>query len=205
MKREEKSLLSRQKILDCALQEFAEQGYGRSSVNTICSAGALSKGILYHYFHDKDELYLLCVQELFDDLTAHLSAALETDRKAGTMQLEAYFGARTHFFQTHPLYHKLFCDVVISPPPHLAQAIVYNRTAFDLLNIEVLTTLLQTLPLREDVTVETAVETFRLYQDFITARFQMEAKAPIDPTRYEQTCKRSLDILLYGVIDHKEV
>ncbi|MEG1748002.1 MAG: TetR/AcrR family transcriptional regulator, partial [Oscillospiraceae bacterium] len=73
MKRDEKNLISRRKILDSALAEFGTQGYGMSSVNTICTAGDISKGILYHYFRDKDELYLACVQELFDSLTEHLT------------------------------------------------------------------------------------------------------------------------------------
>ncbi|MEG1873185.1 MAG: TetR/AcrR family transcriptional regulator, partial [Ruthenibacterium sp.] len=61
MKRDEKNLASRRKILDSALAEFGANGYGLSSINTICSAGGISKGILYHYFKDKDELYLACV------------------------------------------------------------------------------------------------------------------------------------------------
>ncbi|HBR01472.1 MAG TPA: TetR/AcrR family transcriptional regulator, partial [Ruminiclostridium sp.] len=50
MKRDKKKLLSRRKILDSAFEEFGQQGYGLSSVNTICTAGDISKGILYHYF-----------------------------------------------------------------------------------------------------------------------------------------------------------
>ena len=44
MKREEKNLISRQKILENATREFARQGYGLSSVNTICNTGAFPKG-----------------------------------------------------------------------------------------------------------------------------------------------------------------
>ena len=48
MKREEKNRQTRQRIMDSALQEFARQGYGASSVNAICSAEGISKGIIYH-------------------------------------------------------------------------------------------------------------------------------------------------------------
>ena len=76
MKREEKNQISRQRILESAAKEFAEKGYGLSSINVICAEGDISKGILYHYFKDKDELYLTCVQACFDGLTAALKAAL---------------------------------------------------------------------------------------------------------------------------------
>ena len=53
MKREEKNQISRQRILESAAKEFAEKGYGLSSINVICAEGDISKGILYHYFKDK--------------------------------------------------------------------------------------------------------------------------------------------------------
>ena len=34
-------------------------------MNNICKNAAISKGIIYHYFKDKDELYLACIQECY--------------------------------------------------------------------------------------------------------------------------------------------
>ena len=48
MKREEKNQLTRRRIMDSALAEFSKQGYGASSVNAICAAQDISKGIIYH-------------------------------------------------------------------------------------------------------------------------------------------------------------
>ena len=91
MKREEKNQQTRRRIMDSALAEFAANGYGGSSVNTICAAQGISKGIVYHYFESKDELYLACVEECFQCLTAHLSAALpEEDEPADPFDLERY-------------------------------------------------------------------------------------------------------------------
>lgn len=204
MKRDEKNLLSRRKILDSATEEFAEQGYGLSSINTICTAGDISKGILYHYFRDKDELYLVCIQELFEGLTDYLSKELADVSGSNSERLERYFDARLRFFQEHPLHHMLFCDVVIAPPPHLESGIEKIKKPFDELNISVLTHLLQELRLRSDVSTETAVETFRLYQDFINARYRMEPWDKTDPEQREKICKRSLDILLYGIVTREE-
>ncbi|MEG1845251.1 MAG: TetR/AcrR family transcriptional regulator, partial [Clostridia bacterium] len=72
------------------------------SVNTICTAGDISKGILYHYFRDKDELYLACVQELFDRLTEYLTDALGDVSGTETAQLERYFDANWGFFTNIP-------------------------------------------------------------------------------------------------------
>ena len=63
--------------MDSALAEFSGQGYGASSVNNICSAQGISKGIIYHYFKTKDDLFLACVKECFSLLTAYLSKRMQ--------------------------------------------------------------------------------------------------------------------------------
>ncbi|HWH51574.1 MAG TPA: helix-turn-helix domain-containing protein, partial [Gemmatimonadaceae bacterium] len=46
-----------QAILRAALDEFAAHGFGASSLNRIIDAAGISKGSLYYYFDDKEELY----------------------------------------------------------------------------------------------------------------------------------------------------
>ena len=71
MKREEKNQQTRRRIMDSALAEFSKQGYGASSVNTICASQDISKGIIYHYFKSKDDLFLACIEECFSQLTEY--------------------------------------------------------------------------------------------------------------------------------------
>lgn len=78
MKREEKNQQTKRRIMDSALAEFSAQGYGASSVNTICCAQGISKGFIYHYFSTKDELFLACVEECFDLLTKCLTDRMQT-------------------------------------------------------------------------------------------------------------------------------
>ncbi len=204
MKREEKNYKSLQKILENATREFARQGYGLSSVNTLCTAGGISKGILYHYFKDKDELYLACLQNCFDQLTAVLKKSAADVGGSADECLGRYFNARLAFFEVNPQLLPLFCEAVISPPPHLKEAVQKIKADFDALNVSVLTALLEKIPLQPGVTVDEVVEVFRLYQDFINARYRMENFGSNDWKQREQVCKRSLHILLYGVAEREE-
>lgn len=149
MKRDEKNQQTRRRILDRALSEFSEKGYGGSSVNTICAVQGISKGIVYHYFENKDNLYLSCVEECFQRLTAHLSAALPAEEPGPVEeQLGRYFTARMDFFQENPVYQPIFCEAVISPPGRLLEQIQACRKDFDALTISTLERLLRRLPLR---------------------------------------------------------
>lgn len=201
MKREEKNFISLQKILESATQEFARQGYGLSSVNTICNTGGISKGILYHYFKDKDELYLACLQNCFDRLTAALQACAADTQGGADACLGRYFDARLAFFEENPQLLPLFCEAVVAPPAPLKEVIREIKADFDALNVSVLTALLEKLSLQSGVTVDEVVEVFRLYQDFINARYRMDGYGSDVWKQREQVCKRSLHILLYGVVE----
>ena len=199
MKREEKNQQTRRRIMDSALAEFAQQGYGASSVNTICAAEGISKGIIYHYFKTKDDLYLACVEECFGRLTEFLKANTP-EQGSVEAQLEGYFSARVDFFRAHPVYQPIFCEAVISPPMHLTVDIQARKQAFDDLNITILENLLRPLPLRPGVTIAEVVDTFRQFQDFINANDQTSGMSTREFSLRDRRCKKALDILLYGVI-----
>lgn len=203
MKRREKSLQSRQRILDGALKEFAANSYAEASLNNICNDNDISKGIIYHYFKSKDELYLLCVQECFDELTAYLSDAVRTLSGGIEEHLRGYFDARLHFFSDNPLYLQLFCNAILNPPAHLRSAISKLKRDFDKLNVTVLTELLEEISLRPGITVAEVVEDFRTYQDFFNARYLslQQGRSTESMLRdHEERCHRQLRTLLYGVI-----
>lgn len=55
-KRQVKGKKTKQKILNCALQLFKENGYYNVSVDEIVAKAKSSKGAFYNYFTSKDEL-----------------------------------------------------------------------------------------------------------------------------------------------------
>lgn len=204
MKREEKNQQTRRRILESALAEFAEQGYGASSVNTISNGEGLSKGIIYHYFPTKDDLYLACVEECFQMLTGHLQSHTNMVGQTAEERLEQYFRVRLDFFEQNPQYQRIFCDAVIMPPAHLEASIQEKKAPLDRFNIDSLNRMLEPVSLRSDLSREDVVDTFRQYQDYINARYQMTGSEKIDIRDHEESCRRALRILLYGVVERKE-
>lgn len=207
MKREEKNALSRQRILEAAMEEFSKKGYDGASLNTVCSENGFSKGIIYHYFKDKNELYLLCVEECFREVTSYLKEhAAASDGSAGR-RLQDYFNTRLRFFADHPLCLGIFAEAVFNPPAGLRVEIATRKEDFDRLNISVLTELLESEPLREGLTVSSIVEDFRMYMDIFNMRFQADARdgRPMEELlkEHEERCHRQLDIMLYGVLGER--
>ncbi|WP_426959426.1 TetR/AcrR family transcriptional regulator [Muricoccus radiodurans] len=58
-------------ILEAALEEFAENGFGGASMAGAAARAGVAKGLIYHYFPGKAELFAAvvrsCVQPLFDE------------------------------------------------------------------------------------------------------------------------------------------
>lgn len=50
MRQEEKSLLSRNKILEASGALFAEKGFDATTMQDIMARSGLSKGAIYHHF-----------------------------------------------------------------------------------------------------------------------------------------------------------
>ena len=190
--------------MDSALTEFSKKGYRASSINTICSAENISKGIIYHYFSTKDDLFLACVEECFTLLTEYLKTGLCSEEEGAAERLEEYFSVRIDFFRENPVYQRIFCEAVITPPEHLRSEIQKRKQGFDLLNDQILEQILEPVALRPQVTKDEVVDMFRRFQDFINANRQIVEFSRKEFEIHEENCRKAVDILLYGVVNKGE-
>lgn len=205
MRREEKNLQSRLRIMEGALAEFGEKSYSEASLNNICAANGISKGIIYHYFKDKDELYLVCVQKCFDALAENLTGIELPVNQDIKSTLKCYFEARLHFFSSNPLLFNIYCDAVAGQPQHLKEAITNIKRRFDTFNTEKLTQLLEHVKLRESISVEDAVSRYCYFQEYFNFQYQKVLRDGLSdskqPKHHEESCEQLLDILLYGMVE----
>ncbi len=56
---------TRASILAAATREFAENGIGGARVDSIAERAGINKRMLYHYFGDKEQLYLAVLEEAY--------------------------------------------------------------------------------------------------------------------------------------------
>lgn len=54
------------RILNAAINEFAEKGYENASTNEIVKEAGISKGLLFHYFKNKNQLFLFLYDYCID-------------------------------------------------------------------------------------------------------------------------------------------
>lgn len=59
---------SRERILRIAIKDFAEKGYAGARIEEICKAAKANPRMLYHYFGDKDNLYIAVLEQVLGEL-----------------------------------------------------------------------------------------------------------------------------------------
>ena len=71
---------TRERILATALRLFAERGYGAVSIEEIAQESAVTKGAIYHWFADKDDIGRELQHELYERLGLASMRAFTSDR-----------------------------------------------------------------------------------------------------------------------------
>lgn len=207
MKKEEKTKRTYERILMAAMEEFGTKNYDTASLTTLCNENQISKGLIYHNFKNKDELYLKCVEKCFDEMVADFE---KREYKAESKQesLHNLFQMREQFFEEHPYYCHIFFNAVLQPPRHLQNEIHNLRQKYDVFYVKCFWELLQKTQLREGITVETATEYFLIFVEMYNGYFQNKFFEEDDfrdlIKNHEVNLSKILDIMLYGVAKQEE-
>ncbi|RCK72329.1 MAG: Transcriptional regulator, TetR family [Anaerolineae bacterium] len=68
-----RSIQTRARILNSAVDQFIRFGYEATSVDEICAAANVSKGAFYHHFPSKQTLFLALLQDWVQELEQSLT------------------------------------------------------------------------------------------------------------------------------------
>lgn len=156
MTQKERQARSQSEILRAATEEFGTQNYEAVSMESICSRHGISKGMMYHYYANKDELFLRCVRDTFEMLEAYLKQeAAPLEAESGTQAIKGYFMLRERFFARHPLQKTIFESAMLRTPAHLEEAIQTLRRPIRELNWQLLDQMVARMALRDGLRPET--------------------------------------------------
>lgn len=79
---------TRQRLLEAALLVFAEEGFGRASVEEVCERAGYTRGAFYSNFDSLDELFLAMWEQRSAVLYESLGESLEAAAEEGALSLE---------------------------------------------------------------------------------------------------------------------
>ena len=157
MTQRERQEHAKKTIFQAALAEFGAQPYDTVTMDRICSRHGISKGMMYHYFSSKDELFLLCVKELFQSLQAYIQEeSTQIQKENSHAAIRQYFMLRERFFAREPAWEVIFESAMVHMPEHLRADILELRRPVREMNRRFLQEVIAEMSLRPAVKAEHA-------------------------------------------------
>lgn len=198
MKKSEKTEITIAKIIESAMAEFGKNGYAGGTVNNICKTG-INKGLLYHNFTGKDELYIICLKRSCEKFSEYVYA------NDGTTDLKKYMTVRMDFFNSFPNEAHIFFDALLNTPPHLSEKINKSFAEFNTLNDSICKQTLDSIVLRKGIKMEDAFSYFHLMQTLLNGYFSSPAFQNVvlneKVKKHEKIIPQLFDLMIYGIAE----
>ncbi|MGL1935643.1 MAG: TetR/AcrR family transcriptional regulator [Fibrobacterales bacterium] len=109
---------SQRKILDAALETFAQKGYSNSTMASIAKQAGVSKGLAYNYFANKEALLKEVFEEGFSAIATIMSDSISSDPLKSLINVIEI--SYTSFKENLPFW-TLYLQITIQPD---SQAII---------------------------------------------------------------------------------
>jgi len=96
------------RIINAAIEEFAEYSFEQASINRIIAASGISKGSFYQYFDDKKDLYSHMFYLIGQEKIKYMSPVLANPFNHGFFEvMHGMFESGLEYAKSSPLYMKI--------------------------------------------------------------------------------------------------
>ncbi len=152
-------------IIKVAIEEFVKNGYEKASTDVITKRAGISKGILFHYFKSKKNLYLYLVNYVGELLTEKIMEALREIQSDDFFERIKEIALEKQKVTARYLQEaQFFADAITNPPmavkKEMEEIIKKHYEPYQkdfMLEHVFIKDLIQTEKLREDISVDTVI------------------------------------------------
>ncbi|WP_335872531.1 TetR/AcrR family transcriptional regulator [Bacillus sp. 2205SS5-2] len=119
------------RIINSATMIFAQNGYQNASTNAIVKEAKISKGLLFHYFNSKKELYLSLYQNASDFLSEMVIERVDWNNQDIFIRLHQVSLIKLELFKKYPDLISFLLSVYNEKSPEVSMEI--NKIKADLI------------------------------------------------------------------------
>lgn len=102
----------KERIINSAMKEFSINTFQKASTNTIVEDAGISKGLLFHYFGNKEKLYTYLEYYAFKVITESIVDELDWEQKDIFLRLKEIAMIKFKVFQKYPYLADFSLNVV---------------------------------------------------------------------------------------------
>ena len=113
-------------IMTAAAALFAKQGYQKTTVDEIVSRAGISKGLFYHYFENKKDVYIHLYNNYVDILSKSIREKIDTGNSDFFVRLTQITRMRIDFIVAYPSLFNFLYSAYYEDHPDVA-SLIYDK------------------------------------------------------------------------------
>lgn len=117
----------RERIINAATNEFAQKGFKNASTNEIVKNAGISKGLIFHYFQNKKQLYLFLYDYLMEIIVEEYFQKLWLDEKDFLKKMRMASLTKLELFRKYPLIFKFFLTAYSETDDAVRDEVAYRN------------------------------------------------------------------------------
>ncbi len=198
----------KENILSACIEEFAEHGYERANTNRICASAGVSKGLIFHYFGSKQQLFMMALEKCVADIL-HTFNNISIDEQDFISSILKYSANKCEYFSDNPQCYKFMLKAFYDAPQELQAEMSKKLTEVHNLSANIVIELIMRIPLKPDVNREQASSLIMAVINMLESKyipilcnqggFYAEQYRAI-----EKEYAGIMQLILYGIADEKQ-
>lgn len=200
----------KKRILDAAIEEFATNGYDKASTNSIVKKADISKGILFHYFKSKKNLFIYIFDYCMTHLVNKYYSAKEPEPKDIFERFMWISIRKMKITQEEPLMNKLVFSAISNMPESLKPELTEKYNTYYAKEMPRFFEGIDTSKFRKEIDSEKAIELIMMCMDSISNKYLQKYKnTPVDEVfndveKIMAECNEYMEILKFGIYNEIE-
>ncbi len=142
------------RILQTAMQAFGKNSYEQVSISFIAQKAEVAKGTVYLYYESKEQLYVECVRQCYQQIYEHMSKKCFPEAADAETILLNYYAAFNEFLHRNQLVGDLYFATFFYPVQSLAEDIKAAALPMMQFNRRYLTCTLKRFPAKYAINTE---------------------------------------------------
>ncbi|HCX62694.1 MAG TPA: hypothetical protein DHU59_09685 [Clostridiales bacterium] len=194
----------RDKILEASLDEFAEYGYDKASTDRISEKAGVSKGLIFHYFGSKDNLYMIIINKCIDDFFDKFNK-MKFDDSEFIQKFIQITKMKYNFFVNNPMHYRILTRGFYNAPKKLQEKLKFRYSELKQIGLNILVDMIKDLPIKENISADDILAVFESITGLMESKYLPYFTEDID--NFEEIYDGVIDeyiklinIVLYGIL-----
>ncbi|WP_042354482.1 TetR/AcrR family transcriptional regulator [Bacillus rubiinfantis] len=187
------------RIINAAIKEFAQKGYDKASTNEIVKEAGISKGLLFHYFQNKKQLYLFLFDYCYELIANEFYEKINLNERDFFTRIRQAVVIKMELLAVHPDIFRFLQEVFLDDSAEIKAEFEKKKQQLLDINFAKMYENIDKSKFRSDIALEKILKiitwTFEKLSEEEMAKAKLSPKHGIDYQRVQVEAEKYFEVL----------